>query len=130
MKEYYTDGKYYYATSNKVGPIEPDSDFYKTIESDIQNNTNLLPLTVSGGVAWTVAQTDKRHLRLTLIDAGYINPKGGIATVKINSDIINVSNVKNILNTSESYSGTNEIKIEIPVGGFKFFDITLGNDFF
>jgi len=54
MKEYYTDGKYYYATSNKVGPIEPDSNFYKTIESDIQNNTNLLPLTVSGGVAWTV----------------------------------------------------------------------------
>lgn len=130
MKEYFTDGKYYYNTSTKVGPIAPDSDFYKTIETDIKNSANILPITVDGEVAWTVAQTDKRHLRLTLIDNGYINPKGGVVTVKINPAVINIRDLRNVLDPSELYTGVNTVNIEIPLGGFKFFDITLISDFF
>ncbi len=129
-KEYFTDGKKYYSDINQSSSFEPDSSYYLTIKNDIETSANLLPITVSGDVSWVVAQTDKNHLRLTLIDNGYINPKGGVAKVKINASEINVNNISNILNSGESYSGASEYDITIPLGGFKFFDVTLNNEYF
>ncbi|TGV01564.1 PQQ-binding-like beta-propeller repeat protein [Flavivirga rizhaonensis] len=128
-KEYFTDGKKYYSDYNQTASFDPDSNYYQTIKTDIENSADLLPIKVSGNVAWVVCQTNKRHLRLTLIDSGYLNPHGGTAKVQINTSEISVSGIKNVLNPSETYSG-NTIDIEVPLGGFKFFDITLSSDYY
>lgn len=122
LKEYITDGRYYYSADG-VKRYNAD-EYYKVIEEDIKKSANLLPLTVSGDVAWVVAQTGPKHLRLTIVDKGYVNPKDRIASVKINS--IKVKQIKDILSEEIiSFSDDSRAKIEIPCGGFRFMDIEL-----
>ena len=45
-----------------------------TIKQEIENKSQLLPLTVAGKAAWVVAQLDPTHLRLTVVDGGYLSP--------------------------------------------------------
>ena len=85
MKEYITDGKYYYSNDGKKRYA--GDEYYKVIEDDIKKSTQKLPLTVSGDVAWVLAQTSPDHLRLTLIDSGYINPKKRTATIKFHTAV-------------------------------------------
>ncbi|WP_203458113.1 MULTISPECIES: PQQ-binding-like beta-propeller repeat protein [unclassified Lacinutrix] len=122
MKEYHTDGKNYMSPDGKT-TYKP-SEYYKVIEEDIINSASKLPLSVSGNVGWVVAQTGPKHLRLTIVENGYINPNAETATVKINN--IKVVKIKDILNNEEFKVNTDsEIKIEIPLGGFRFIDIEL-----
>ena len=122
LKEYHTDGKNYMSADGKE--IYTPSDYYKVIEEDIINSASLIPITVSGNVGWVVAQTGPKNLRLTIVENGYINPNAATATVKINN--IQVVKIKDILNKEEFKANANsEIKIEIPLGGFRFIDIEL-----
>ncbi|BAX81102.1 outer membrane protein assembly factor BamB family protein [Labilibaculum antarcticum] len=122
LKEYITDGRYYYSAD---GEKKYNADeYYKVIEEDIKKSASLLPLTVSGDVAWVVAQTDSKYLRLTLIDKGYVNPKDRKAIVKFSS--IKIKQVKDILSGEMiSISDDSTASIEIPCGAFRFIDIEL-----
>ena len=122
MKEYHTDGKNYMSADGKE-TYEP-SEYYKVIEDDIKKSAALLPITVSGNVGWVVAQTGPKHLRLTIVENGYINPNAAIALIKINN--IKVVNIKDILSKEEFKADVNsQIEIKIPLGGFRFIDIEL-----
>ncbi|MBU2947149.1 outer membrane protein assembly factor BamB family protein [Zobellia uliginosa] len=122
LKEYYSDGKNYMSADGKS--IYKPRDYYKVIEKDIIESATLLPLTVSGNVGWVVAQVSPKHLRLTLVENGYINPKEATATVKFNN--MKVLKIKDLLNNEEFKSSPNtEIKIAVPLGGFRFLDIEL-----
>ena len=64
MTEYITDGKNYYS---KDGNSTYSADqYYTTIENDIKQKAQLLPITVEGNVGWVAAQTGPKHFRLTL----------------------------------------------------------------
>ena len=122
LKEYHTDGKNYMSADGKT--IYKPSEYYNVIAKDIEESASLLPLTVSGNVGWVVAQISPKHLRLTIVENGYINPNVATATVKINN--IKVVKIKDILNKEEFKANTNsEIKIDIPLGGFRFIDVEL-----
>ncbi|MDW5288096.1 hypothetical protein [Formosa sp. PL04] len=122
MKEYYSDGKNYMSADGKI-TYAPD-EYYKVIAKDIEESASLIPITVSGNVGWVVAQTGPKHLRLTLVENGYINPKEAIALVKINN--IKIKKIEDILN-NEVFNVSNDatVEIEIPLGGFRFIDIEL-----
>lgn len=122
MTEYHTNGKNYMSADGKE-TYKP-KEYYKVIEENIKKRASLLPLSVSGNVGWVVAQTGSKNLRLTIVENGYINPNKATATVKINN--IKVAKIKDILNNEEFKPDANsEIKIEIPLGGFRFIDIEL-----
>jgi hypothetical protein len=121
-KEYYTDGRHYYS---KDGDRQYAADeYYRTIEEDIQRCAKFMPLTVSGHqVAWVAAQTAPDHLRLTLIDGGYLNPDDRTAEVKFHA-VIPVK-MTDIL-TGESFKPAGgSVRIDIPCGLFRFIDIEL-----
>ena len=122
MKEYFTDGKHYYSADGKQ--TYAADEYYRTIEADIKNAARKLPLTVSGDVAWVVAQTSPKHLRLTLIDGGYINPLARTATVSFHT--VKPAKMVDLLN-GESFDTANpsSVKIDIPCGMFRFIDIEL-----
>lgn len=82
LKEYYTDGRNYYSST---GAQYTANQYYNTIKTDIEGSAAKIPLTVIGDVAWVVAQTSPKHLRLTIIDGGYINPDNRIAKVRFNT---------------------------------------------
>lgn len=122
MKEYITDGYHYYS-SDGTETFKAHT-YYKIIEKELKAKSKKLPLTVSGNVAWVVAQTSPNTLRLTLVDNGYINPKASTAKVTFNT--IKPVKVYDILNGEKFLNkDMNSINIDIPMGGFRFIDIEL-----
>jgi len=125
LKEYITDGRNYYSADGKQ-TFKAD-EYYKVIEKEIQENAKKLPITVSGDVAWVVAQVSPTHLRLTIIDNGYINPEESTAIVTFNN--IKINKISDILNGEEFKEVNSSTKINIPLGGFRFIDIELKENF-
>ena len=125
LKEYLTDGKSYFSEDGKE-QFSADT-YYKTIKKNIEKSAKLLPITVEGDVAWVVAQTAPNHLRLTIVDNGYINPNDRIATVKFNT--VKPKKVVDILNGENFANNLEEININIPCGMFRFIDIELEKPF-
>lgn len=124
LKEYYTDGRSYFSADGKQ-KFDAKS-YYKTIENDIKLGAQKLPLTVTGDVAWVVAQTSPTHLRLTIIDGGYINPSDKTATISFHS--VTAIKMTDLLdNTTFDVSKQNAVKVNIPCGMFRFIDIELKN---
>lgn len=121
MKEYITDGRNYYSADGK-NTYKADT-YYKTIEADIKASAKKLPITVSGDVAWVVAQISTKVLRLTLIDNGYINPQESLA--KVNFNTIEAIKLKDVLNNETFKVIDGKSEITIPAGGFRFIDIEL-----
>jgi hypothetical protein len=122
MKEFITDGRNYYSADGKQ--TYKADEYYKVVENEIKNSAKKLPITVSGDVAWVVAQTSPKNLRLTIIDNGYVNPEKSFAKVVVNG--IKVAKIKDILNNEEfKINKSNQLEIEIPLGSFRFIDIEL-----
>lgn len=124
MKEYYSDGKNYFSADGSE-VYSPDT-YYKVIEEDIKKSASKIPVNVSGNVGWVVAQVSPKHLRLTIVENGYINPNREIAEIKINN--IQVKSITDIL-SGEAFEFNSDatLKIDIPLGGFRFIDIELKN---
>lgn len=122
MKEYHTDGKSYMSADGKE--TYKASEYCKVIKADIEKSASLLPITVSGNVGWVVAQTSPTHLRLTLVENGYINPNEATARVKLNA--IKPLKISDLLNNEEfKVDEDSSFDIQIPLGGFRFIDIEL-----
>ncbi|SDW27920.1 hypothetical protein SAMN05444411_101413 [Lutibacter oricola] len=126
MKEYFTDGKHYYSSSTGGTQYAADS-YYQTIKSDIETSSTQLPVTVSGDVAWVVAQTSPTHFRLTIIDNGYLNPNNRVAYVSFNNII--PKKIVDVIDGTEYGASNSMVNIEIPCGMFRFIDIELTNPF-
>ncbi len=122
LKEYFTDGHSYF--SEDKSEVYAADDYYQVIEKDIVESAKLLPATVTGDVAWTLAQTSPTNLRLTLIDSGYLNPGSKRARVTFNT--IEPISITDILDgTTFKRNQQNAIGIDIGAGGFRFIDIEL-----
>ena len=121
MKEYISDGRDYISTDG-AERFSAD-EYYRTVEDDIRKSSRKLPITVSGGLAWVVAQSSPTHLRLTLIDSGYINPGAKTATVHFHT--VRPKKVRDVLAESEFFVCGDSTQIEIPCGLFRFIDVEL-----
>lgn len=122
MKEYYTDGRHYYSADGTT--TYPADEYYREVEEEIRHSASQLPVTVSGdAVAWVAAQSAPDHIRLTILDGGYINPDDRTAHVSFHS--IKPVTMTDILN-GESFDCTGStIIVDIPCGMFRFLDIEL-----
>ena len=125
LKEYITDGHNYYSADGKE--TYKADEYYKIIEKEIKESAKKLPVTVSGDVAWVVAQTSPKHLRLTILDNGYINPEESTAIVSFNN--IKIKKITDILSEEAFKVENSSVKINIPLGAFRFIDIELEKAF-
>ena len=125
LKEYITDGHNYYSADGKE--TYKANEYYKIIEKEIKESAKKLPVTVSGDVAWVVAQTSPKHLRLTILDNGYINPEESTAIVSFNN--IKIKKITDILSEEAFKVENSSVKINIPLGAFRFIDIELEKAF-
>lgn len=83
---------------------------------------------LTGDVAWVTAQTAPNHLRLTLIDSGYINPKARIATVHFYT-VRPVKVVDLLDHTRFNIGNASAVRIEVPCGMFRFIDVETKESF-
>ncbi len=122
MQEVYTDGRNYYSDADKSTVYQADT-YGPTISQAVEEGALMLPLTVEGRVAWVTAQTDPLHLRLTLVDGGYVNPDDRTVTIKFHS--AKVKTITNLL-TNETILHTDmQARVKVPCGLFTFLDIEL-----
>lgn len=122
LKEYITDGRNYYSADGKK-TFAADA-YYKQVEADIKDGAKKLPVTVEGDAGWVCAQIAPKHLRLTLVDGGYLNPSDKKVRVQFNT--VNPVKVTDVLSGKcfiPDASGS--IEVEIPCGLFRFIDIEL-----
>lgn len=118
MKRIATDGKYYYVDGKKHSAPE----YSPVIKEEIEKLSQKLPMTVSGDVAWVAAQTAEKHIRLTIIDSGYLNPSEKTATVTFHT--IKPINITDLATGKKIRSKGKTLTIDIPVGLFRFLDIS------
>ncbi len=120
LKEHITDGRTYISADGTSSHAANSSYFYSTVKPDVESGARQLPLTVSGDdVAWVCAQTAPKHLRLTLVDSGYLNPQK--RTAKVQFHTVKPVKVTDVL-TGETIPGAD---IEVPLGLFRFIDIEI-----
>ncbi|MFC3120791.1 hypothetical protein [Agaribacter flavus] len=125
LKEYYTDGRHYYSADGTQ--TFAATTYANTIKDEIENAASLLPINVSGNVAWVAAQSGPQNIRLTLIDSGFINPSDKQAIVHFNT--ISPAEVSDLL-SKETYSVNQAmpLTIDIKAGMFRFLDITFSGE--
>jgi hypothetical protein len=77
---------------------------------------------VAGNVAWVAAESAPKHIRLTLVDSGYINP--GDKTAVITFHTVTPVAVTDIL-TSERFTvdSGKVARVRVPCGLFRFIDV-------
>lgn len=124
LDEYCTDGVRYLNPDGSV--ISDASSYAPKIQSRIKQRSADLPLQVGGEVAWVVAQCAPKHLRLTLIDSGYINPKERQAIIRFQH--IKPIRVTDLLSGEVFLPGSfaeDTLKLIVPCGLFRFLDIEL-----
>ncbi|WP_066631829.1 hypothetical protein [Labilibacter marinus] len=122
MREYITDGRFYYSADGTQ--TFNANEYSDVIANDIKQLSNNLPLTVEGDVAWVVAQTGPKKLRLTVIDGGYLNPNDREAIITFNS--VTPVKMNDILDkTNYDISNKSNVKVEVPCGLFRFIEIEL-----
>ena len=122
LKEFITDGRNYISADGKQ--TFPAETYYKTIKEDIEKSAKLLPLTVSGDIGWVAAQTDQKHLRLTLVDGGFINPSDKeIIVIFHTAKPVKMTDLLN--GETFNLKNTKAVKVKIPCGSYRFIDIEL-----
>jgi len=122
LKEYVTDGRHYYSQDGKK--THAADAHYRTVEQDIVASAAKLPLTVSGNVAWVAAVSSPRHIRLTLLDSGYINPGDKTAVVTFHT-VAPVAITDILANRRIAIENKNTARVHIPCGLFRFIDIEI-----
>ena len=126
LKEYITDGVDYLSADGKQR-YKAD-EFYKQIKKDIEEGAKKLPVLVKGEkTGWVVAQVSPTHLRLTLVDGGYLAPMDRKVKVMLNN--LSVKKVCDILDGISYNITDNSFDVTVPCGMFRFIDIELQKPF-
>ena len=66
-----TDGEFFY---DEQGQAVSAREYKATALAALHESAARLPIRVEGEVAWVVSRIDATHLRVTLIDSGYLSP--------------------------------------------------------
>ncbi|WP_440875651.1 hypothetical protein [Thalassotalea sp. PLHSN55] len=116
----------YVVTDLKQGIVDgvkiPAKDFAATFSATVTAGESRLPVVVKGA-AWSAIKIDSTHIRLVLMDQGYLDPQQRQA--QVNFQGIEVNKVTDILSKEVlSHSGT-DMQIEVPAGSIRLVDIEL-----
>lgn len=127
LTEHITDGRDYIA-SDSDERYGANSAYFQTVTNDLNQGAAQLPVVVSGDVAWVCAQTASTHLRLTLVDSGYLNPKERTATVAFHT--VTPVALTDVLTGETLPFSEGTAEISVPLGMFRFIDIELSQPFY
>ncbi|MEM9894751.1 MAG: hypothetical protein AAF789_00150 [Bacteroidota bacterium] len=125
VEEVFWDGRNYYSDINKSNP-KGAVEYGSEIANRIKSAAEKLPLSVEGRVGWVAAHSAPNHIRLSLIDGGYVNPDK--RNVKVTFNTVNVKKIINLINGESIPVVNKEAMVKVPVGLFTFLDIELEQD--
>ena len=71
-------------------------------------------------VAWTATRIDPSHVRVVLIDSGYLDPADRVAEVSVNADVVSATD---ILSEEDIEARDNTLTVPVPMGILRVIDI-------
>ncbi|EDM26159.1 hypothetical protein LNTAR_16468 [Lentisphaera araneosa HTCC2155] len=95
-------------------------DFGETIINSAKAGMKKMPLVVSG-VAWSAIRIDESHIRLILIDPGYLDPQERMVEIYFHNK--RPVSAKDILTGKSIGIENNVFELRIPAGSMRFIDL-------
>ena len=114
-----TDGDSFY---NDRGEAVSAADYKPHALTALRQSADRLAVRVDGDVAWTVVRLDPRHVRVTLIDPGYLSPADREA--RIVPQDLDVVECRDILSGERLPLVQNSAALTVPAGILRIVDIT------
>jgi hypothetical protein len=114
-----TDGRYFYSSG---GRKESAAESRPGVESSLAEAAGRLPVRVYGDVHWSAARLDGNHVRVTLIDTGYLDPAD--RNVEIALQGLDGLACRDILSGEDLFEVDGRIRLQVPAGLFRIVDIT------
>ncbi|MBL9212978.1 MAG: PQQ-binding-like beta-propeller repeat protein [Opitutaceae bacterium] len=113
-----TDGERFY---DDAGRSHDAADFKPQIEQHLRAAAAELPLTVAGPAHWAAARLDAKHIRVTLIDPGYLDPAA--RAVELIFQHVRVKHGTDILSGERLTPVDRRLAVTIPAGVFRIIDL-------
>ncbi len=113
-----TDGEYFY---DNEGRQFTAMEYQPQIETALNEAAEKMPLIVKGDVHWSAVRLDSIHLRITLIDPGYLDP--GDREVEVVFQNMDAIVAKDILSGEYLSVKQGKMKVEVPMGTLRVIDI-------
>ncbi len=115
-----TDGQYFY---DDQGAQHSASEYKPVVIKELEAAASGLPVLVRGEVHWSVVRLDEKHLRITLIDPGYLDPAQRTAVILLQN--VEGKSCTDILSREVIPINDSRISVTIPAGIFKIVDVEL-----
>ncbi|OPZ11001.1 MAG: Lambda-carrageenase precursor [candidate division BRC1 bacterium ADurb.BinA364] len=113
-----TDGEVFYDDSGR--PV-PAPEYMPIAQRKLLEAAEDMPLLVRGGAAWAAARVDPAHIRVTLIDPGYISPADRAAQIVLQR--IKGLGCRDILSGEEIRLKDGVAHLTVPAGALRIVDI-------
>ncbi len=112
-----SDMKHGFLAGNKVAA----KDFGLEINKAAIEGAKNMPLSVEGA-AWSAIRIDEKHIRVILMDQGYIDPQAREAIITIQGE--NASGARDVLSGEELEIKNNKVVLTVPTGSLRFIDVS------
>jgi hypothetical protein len=113
-----TDGMNFF---DAVGTSKTPSAYKETVVQKLEAAAERLAVRVAGDVAWSVVRLDRGHVRVTLADPGYTDPKSRNAVIKIQN--LAALSAVDILSKQTLTITDSTIVTTVPAGSLRIIDI-------
>jgi hypothetical protein len=113
-----TDGQYFYDASGKRIAAAA---YRPVVERLLRESAGRLPVRVSGDAHWSVVRLDPTHVRITLIDSGYLNPADREADIILQH--LNGVQCTDILSGEIVPVTDGLIHVKVPMGTLRIVDV-------
>jgi hypothetical protein len=113
-----TDGAFFYDEKGKAyGPVE----YRPVVEAALREASANLPVVVKGEANWSAAWLDAKHLRITLIDPGYVDPADRDVEIVLQKE--GWTRCRDILKNEDIPIRHRSIRLQIPMGTLRIVDL-------
>lgn len=112
-----TDGRSFHEGGRTIAP----ADYKRVALGKLEQAAARLPLRVKGDVAWSVVRLDSKHVRVTLIDAGDLDPADRNGEVVLQH--LDATRCTDILSGASLPIRNGRVRVSVPAGIFSVIDI-------
>jgi hypothetical protein len=113
-----TDGQFFY---DEAGKQYTASEYKPKVETALSEASKRMPVLVRGNIHWSVVRLDPRHIRVTLIDPGYLDPAEREAEIILQH--LKGIRCTDILSGESLSIKDGKISVTVPAGIFRIIDI-------
>jgi hypothetical protein len=117
-KKFTTDGQHFYDAD---GRRQSATAYGPLVEASLVEAAGSLPIRVFGDVHWAATRLDETHVRVTLIDPGYLDPADRNAEIVLQH--LGGVGCRDILSGEDLPLEDTRVRLQVPAGIFRIVDI-------